>query len=67
MSIYSQPFGGVTLTGEDAAAFLRQIDKPAPDEACEAVKRGVLMVRDRPKDRPNMRQSAYVPFMRHRA
>jgi len=47
MSIESRPFGGVTLTGEDARAFIRwmESDEPPPPAAVEAMRRGEELVR----------------------
>jgi hypothetical protein len=46
MAIVSSPFGGVTLTGEDAAAFRRQVVEAAPNPlALESVRRGLALAR----------------------
>ena len=36
MAIYSNPFGGVRLTGEDAEKFLRQVRYGRPNAAAKA-------------------------------
>jgi UDP-N-acetylmuramoylalanine-D-glutamate ligase len=47
MSIQSHAFGRVTLTGEDARKFKRQISHGKPKKAAvETVKRGVALARD---------------------
>lgn len=38
MAIYSNPFGGVRLTGEDAKKFLRQVRYGRPNAAVKATK-----------------------------
>ena len=47
MAIESNPFGGVKLTGEDAAQFMRQIMQPVSEEqrkrAAETLERGRAM------------------------
>lgn len=47
MAIRSEPFGGTTLTGEDAEAFLRQVAAGVSKEKrqiiAESVKRGIAM------------------------
>jgi hypothetical protein len=47
--IRSTPFGGVTLTGEDAAAFLRQIEEPDGEQvrrAQQSLEHGLKLLRE---------------------
>jgi hypothetical protein len=45
MSIKSSAFGGVTLTGDDAKTFLKQVRNGRPNMAAsESAKRGSAMV-----------------------
>lgn len=50
MAIKSSPFGGIELSGEDAAAFLRQVRQGPTDEqrriAAESIERGKAMAAD---------------------
>lgn len=45
MTIIRHRNGGVTLKGESARAFLRQLKEPPPPEAIESARRGIEMVR----------------------
>ncbi len=46
MSILSSPLGGVTLTGDDATAFLRQIEEGPPNDLAKpAMERGSDLLR----------------------
>lgn len=47
MSVQSSPFGGITLTGEDAKAFSRQIRYGRPKRAArETFERGRRLVEE---------------------
>lgn len=54
MAIKSDPFGGVELTGEDAEAFLRQVEQGPTKEQqriiAEAIKRGRAMAAELAKN-----------------
>ena len=46
MAIHSHPFGSVTLTGDDASAFLRQIGEPQPPfKVAQIPAEGVIKLR----------------------
>ena len=50
MAIYSNPFGGVRLTGEDAEKFLRQVRYGRPNAAAKATAARVKVMREKMRE-----------------
>lgn len=56
MAIYSSPFDSTVLTGEDAIAFMRQIQDETPNEAAQKTAEAGYRLLRRYRDRERTKQ-----------